>query len=86
MPFMKVGIDNTGGLTRPASSLDVLDAEGVMREILHINDKRTLARLIENDGLPYHWATRKHRVFIRGEVMDWLTSRCISTAPDQAAG
>jgi hypothetical protein len=71
---------------RPASELDVLDVNELMTEVLHIADRRTVARLINVEGLPVHTATRGRRLFIRGEVIDWLISRCIDTAPDQAAG
>lgn len=62
----------------PASALDTLDTAGVL-DMLHIADDRTLARYIA-EGLPVHAITRKHRLFIRGEVLDWVKSRCISPA------
>ena len=71
--------------SRPASRDDVLDAKGVMREILHIVDDRALNRLIVAEGLPVHRGSRQKRLFIRGEVLDWLMFRCTSPAPDQTA-
>ena len=75
-------IDPTGDIPRPASPYDTLDAEGLMSEVLHINDSRTLAAYIR-DGLPTHRIGRGIRLFIRGEVLDWLRARCITPAPDQ---
>lgn len=71
--------------SRPASPYDVLDAAGLMSEVLHIADARTLAKLIKDEDLPVHRGPREMRWFVRGEVLDWLKSRCTSTAPDQTA-
>ncbi len=62
---------------RAPSPLDVLDAQGVMVEMLHISDSRTLNRMIAA-GLPCHRGPRNKRLFIRGEVLDYLRSRCTS--------
>lgn len=72
-------------LLRPASPYDVLDAEGVMSEVLHIADSRTLNKLIVDEGLPVHRGTREKRLFIRADVLEWLRARCTSTAPDRKA-
>lgn len=72
-------------LLRPASPYDVLDADGVMAEVLHITDSRTLNKLITDEGLPVHRGARDRRLFVRGDVLEWLKARCTSTAPDQKA-
>lgn len=72
-------------LLRPASPFDVLDADGVMAEVLHISDSRTLNKLIDEEKLPVHRGARGRRLFIRGDVLDWLKVRCTTTAPDRKA-
>lgn len=74
-------------LLRPSSPYDVLDADRVMAEVLYIADGRTLTRLINEEGLPVHRGTRDKRLFIRGDVLEWLRARCTSPAPaSKAAG
>jgi hypothetical protein len=70
---------------RPSSPYDTLDADGAMA-VLHIDDARTLSRWIENDGLPVHrMGGRGIRLFIRGELLDWIKSRCTPARPGKDA-
>ena len=67
---------------RPSSPFDTLDTVGVMA-VLQISSRRTLAKLIEEEGLPCHRVGDRIRVFIRGEVLEWIKCRCIANTPAQ---
>ena len=73
---------------KPASPFDTLDAEGAM-EVLHVTDLRTLTRMIEDEGLPVHRVggagPYARRVFIRGELLEWIKSRCTPARPGKDA-
>jgi hypothetical protein len=72
---------------RPTSPYDTLDAEGACA-VLQINDRRTLTRLIDEEDLPVHRIGNRggvgDRVFIRGELLAWIKSRCTPARPGKS--